>query len=293
MLSPYSKTKLKNRLKNKLQWLSLHPYLFGLISSTLSPDLLTAFTLSRCALSLRLSLAIYSQWLLSRVVPKTAVVPAAAAASLGHCYCSISATVAAPSRLPRLLLLCQLRLYYCELLIFLFYLSKCSQNTVDVLRLCCLHAKPVQLCRINLGCSLRTPLTNPSLELHHTIVAEYQGKLLIFLIRFWIILVMVIWVLDYFISHLGWVYLIYMIALISVDIYDHHICWNFSIILSEEKAMQICYWILVAFLVDFEMLASLLAVHRLSKLHVFFAFIMSCCEIEGCKGCWNFPLCST
>ncbi|KAH9802984.1 calcium-dependent protein kinase 8 [Citrus sinensis] len=46
-----------------------------------------------------------------------------------------------------------------------FY-CRCPQNTIPALRLCCLHPELVHLCRINLGCSLLTPLMNPSLELH-------------------------------------------------------------------------------------------------------------------------------
>ncbi|KAH9671324.1 MoCF biosynth domain-containing protein [Citrus sinensis] len=62
------------------------------------------------------------------------------------------ATVIAPSPPPSLLRLDCLDCY-------------CSVSSVSTI-----------LCRINLGCSLRTPLTNPSLELHHTIVAEYQDE---------------------------------------------------------------------------------------------------------------------
>ena len=48
--------------------------------------------------------------------------------------------------------------------------------------------------------------------------------------------------------------------------------------------IYLSYLILLVF-INLELLTSLLAAHRLSKLHVFFSFIISCCKIEGCKGC--------
>lgn len=96
------------------------------ISSTLSYDILTALTLSRCA---QIGCCTLSP-------PPSPLHGPLLLLHIRHRRCSIS--TAAPYQLPRLLLLCQLCHYYCELLIF-FYLSKCPQNTVAALRLYCLH----------------------------------------------------------------------------------------------------------------------------------------------------------